>query len=239
MIYITGDKHGDYSDIEEFCIRFKTTKNDVMIVLGDNGVNYYGVKKDRRIKKRLEDLPITFIMIRGNHDKRPQDIDSYHIKFISEDSFCGQFYVQDQFPSLLFTKEFGAYRLGGKTAFVIGGAYSVDKYYRLEMYDQGHHQYHWFYNEQLSQAEKDECYAMMKKARRFDIIMSHTCPLRYTPIDRFINIIDESQVDNSMQVWLDIVESDIEYDEWFCGHWHTDRIVDKMRFMFNDVMALE
>ena len=42
-----------------------------MIVLGDNGVNYWGGKRDKALKKKLEALPITFMMIRGNHDQRP------------------------------------------------------------------------------------------------------------------------------------------------------------------------
>lgn len=53
MIYITGDKHGWYQDVDKFCTRFQTSKSDLMIVLGDNGVNYYGRQKDRRMKKRL------------------------------------------------------------------------------------------------------------------------------------------------------------------------------------------
>lgn len=35
MIYITGDKHGDYSDIFKFCFKYKTNRNDIMIILGD------------------------------------------------------------------------------------------------------------------------------------------------------------------------------------------------------------
>ena len=35
MIYLTGDTHGSFERISEFCHRFKTTKEDVMIILGD------------------------------------------------------------------------------------------------------------------------------------------------------------------------------------------------------------
>lgn len=56
-IFITGDKHGDYASVEHFCRRFNTTKEDVMVILGDNGVNYYGPSKDKRLKKSFRLCP--------------------------------------------------------------------------------------------------------------------------------------------------------------------------------------
>lgn len=32
MIYVTGDTHRNFERIEEFCIKQKTTKDDLMIV---------------------------------------------------------------------------------------------------------------------------------------------------------------------------------------------------------------
>lgn len=49
MIYITGDTHGDMSRIVRFCERMETSKEDIMIILGDVGLNYYGDGKDWRI----------------------------------------------------------------------------------------------------------------------------------------------------------------------------------------------
>ena len=39
-VYITGDKHGNYHDVAWFSSFNQTTKDDVLIILGDNGVNY-------------------------------------------------------------------------------------------------------------------------------------------------------------------------------------------------------
>lgn len=41
MIYITGDKHGDIQEIEMFAKEHKTSKDDILILLGDAGFNYY------------------------------------------------------------------------------------------------------------------------------------------------------------------------------------------------------
>ena len=39
MIYLTGDMHGDFERIEDFCSLEYTTKEDVLIILGDAGIN--------------------------------------------------------------------------------------------------------------------------------------------------------------------------------------------------------
>ena len=40
MIYLTGDTHGEFERIVEFCEHFHTVKSDVMIILGDAGINF-------------------------------------------------------------------------------------------------------------------------------------------------------------------------------------------------------
>lgn len=247
-IFVTGDKHGDYADVVKFCERWETTKDDVMIVLGDNGMNYYGYYQDRKKKKKIEKLPITFIMIRGNHDARPDKRYYKEVK-VENKLYAGTFFVEDEFPSLLFTKEFGWYSFGGAKAFVIGGAYSVDKWYRLDQYAMGYHQYKWFPNEQLS---KEEMKAAMDElvfgwpTGESVIILSHTCPMFYKPYDKLLPGINQDEVDETMEKWLDTVHDFIEEKatsdrsvwEWYCGHWHIDRRIDTFRFMYDDYLIL-
>ena len=245
-VFITGDKHGDYSDIVKFCQRWGTTKDDVMIVLGDHGLNYYGPKKDLKRKQKIEDLPITFVMVRGNHDYRAE-APAYHEVEINTDILSGTFLVEDQFPSLLFTKEFGWYKIGGKKTFVINGAYSVDKWYRLEQYHLGFHQYKWFHNEQLSQDEMisalDELTFNWPSGDDV-IILSHTCPMFYKPYDKLLPGINQDEVDETMERWLNTVldfvqeasETNSTKWEWYCGHWHIDRRIDQFRFMYDDYL---
>ena len=44
MIYYTGDIHGSTLEIVTFCIRFKPTKDDAIVILGDVGANYFGTR---------------------------------------------------------------------------------------------------------------------------------------------------------------------------------------------------
>ena len=77
MVYITGDTHRDFSRIESFCRYFETTTKDVMIILGDVGINNYGTPKDRQLKQALSRLPLTLFCLHGNHGQRPQSITGY------------------------------------------------------------------------------------------------------------------------------------------------------------------
>ena len=78
MFYITGDTHGEFSRIEQFCERIKPTRDDTMIILGDAGINYNGGWRDIHKKQRLAKLPITLFCIHGNHEMRPGTLPCYH-----------------------------------------------------------------------------------------------------------------------------------------------------------------
>lgn len=118
--------------IEAFCRQFGTCKEDVMIILGDAGINYGGGTRDRRKKEFFESLPITIFAIHGNHEQRPQSIERYAEKVW----YGGVVYWEEEYPSLLFAKDGEVFELDGKQTIVMGGAYSIDKMVRL-MYGDG------------------------------------------------------------------------------------------------------
>ena len=74
-IFLTGDKHGDFADLMSDSVRYGFTERDLLIILGDVGVNYYGTSfggtKDDRAKERLSRIPCTVLCIHGNHEMRP------------------------------------------------------------------------------------------------------------------------------------------------------------------------
>lgn len=229
MTYITGDTHGDFSRYIEFTARMAPRQDDVMIVLGDAGLNYYGNEKDRSRKKFVNDFPFMTFCIHGNHEMRPYDIPSYRTKQYRG----GTVWFEEDYPHILFAKDGEIYEFDGYSCLVIGGAYSVDKFYRLAR------GWHWFENEQPS----DEIKAYVEKqldehARTVDIILSHTCPLKYEPIEVFIQGVDQSKVDKSTEIWLDTIEESTDYRKWYCGHYHTAKLKDKLQFMFEDIDVL-
>jgi len=229
MVYITGDTHGQFQRIELFCHVMQTTKADTMIVLGDAGFNYYGGSRDAKLKKKVNAYPIRLFCIHGNHEIRPQNIPSY-----KETVFCGgRVLYEPEYPDLLFAIDGEVYKLDGFRCIVIGGAYSVDKFYRLEK------GYGWWPDEQPSPEIKATVERKLESLEhKVDIVLSHTCPRKYEPVETFLGFIDQSTVDKSTEDWMDEIEARTDYRKWYCGHYHTRKRIDRMQFMFEDFDVL-
>ena len=50
--------------------------------------------------------------------------------------------------------------------------------------------------------------------------------------------IDQSQVDESMEKYLQKVVDKTEYNALYCGHWHTEKTDGKIRILFHDIIIL-
>lgn len=226
MIYITGDKHADFREVFYFCYTNETTLDDILIILGDSGINYYANEKDYMLKNSLLQYPITLFCIHGNHEERPENINTYKTKKFHN----GIVYYEEDYPNILFAKDGEVYDFNNHKVLVIGGAYSVDKYFRLS------HGYNWYESEQPNEKTKNKVKKVLKDLdNKIDIIISHTCPYKYLPREMFLEGIDQSTVDNSTEHFLDEIEENTDYNVWYCGHYHTDKEIDKLIFMFHQI----
>lgn len=229
MIYLTGDTHGNFTRIKDFCDKMNTTKEDIMIILGDVGANFHGGLTDKQRKEFLERLPITLFCIHGNHEMRPESIDTY--REIPWNG--GTVYREDKYPSINFAKDGEVYKLDEKEVLVIGGAYSVDKQIRLLR------GWPWFPDEQPSDEIRERVERRLNDIGwKVDIVLSHTTPLKYEPIETFISGMDRSRVDTSTEEWLDKIEEKLDYRKWYCGHFHIGKKADKLQIMFEDYDTL-
>ena len=225
MVLLTGDMHGDTLRRTEAIRRYELTADDVVVILGDAGLNYYGNKKgDRHRKKRLDKAGVPIFCIHGNHEMRPSTIESYH----EIEWHGGIVYVEDEYPNLLFAKDGEVYDLDGQKSIVIGGAYSVDKWYRLQC------DLNWFPDEQPSQEIKERVERKLDELGwKIDSVLSHTCPARYTPTEAFLRGVNQASVDRSTEEWLDTIAERLDYGRWYCGHWHIDKRLEDFSFLMN------
>ena len=221
MIYFTGDTHGGYRSIIKFANRFHLLRTDVIVILGDAGYNYYGGERDAEAKLHLSHVKPTILCIHGNHEIRPANIPSYKMKEWNG----GIVWYEEEYPNLLFAKDGEIYTLNGLNYLAIGGAYSVDKHLRLRR-GAG-----WWEDEQPSDEIKRYVEEQIR-THRVDVILSHTCPRKYIPTEVFLPMVDQSTVDNSTEIWLDQIEEAVNYKAWYCGHWHTDKRIDQMHFLY-------
>ena len=92
--------------------------------------------------------------------------------------------------------------------------------------------------EQPSQKIKDKVVQTLDTCGwQVDTVLSHTCPYPYEPREAFLPMIDQSTVDDSTEKWLEEIERKLKYGHWFCGHWHIDKHIDRMHFLFHSVEA--
>lgn len=228
-IYITGDVHGDFSDLQPWCRSMKPRESDTIVLLGDTALNYFGGERDVARKKCADELGPKLFCIHGNHEMRPTEENGYELT----EWHGGKVWLEPKFPNLIFAKDGELYDFGGKKAIVLGGAYSVDKDWRIA------YGYRWFPDEQPSEeikkfAEK----RLTAEDWKVDLVFSHTCPYKYRPTEAMLHGLDQSKVDTSTEEWLDKIEDRLDYRKWYCGHWHINKQIDKMQFLFHDVRLL-
>lgn len=211
--YITGDKHGNFKDL-----KVSALGHENLIVLGDSGINYMVNKTDKnnkykytdtihssifknKIKKELSKT--TIFCIHGNHEARAETVEGYQVV-----DFCGgKAVTQKEFPNIVFGIDGEIYTFNNKQYIVIGGAYSVDKEYRLAMQSLGYSGRYWFDDEQPDDIIKKRVEDSLDSVGwKIHGVLSHTCPLKYEPTELFLPSIDQSTVDNSTEQWLDEIE---------------------------------
>ena len=226
-VWVTGDIHRNLGQLRQRIAHCK--KGDIVVLLGDVGANYLEDDRDYFFKQKMENFGITFLCVHGNHEARPESIETYRLK----DWNGGKVYVEKAFPHLLFAKSGEIFTICDKTFLIIGGAYSVDKPFRLQR------GYAWWPDEQLNEEEKD---AILKNIspvpKYFNYVCTHTAPLSCEPKEALLEAVDQSQVDKRMEIFLDEVQKRISYDKWFCGHYHIDKSAGDVEFIYEDMVKV-
>ena len=217
-VLITGDCHGKVDQrltyIQQMMTEYDPSETAI-IILGDVGFNYYKNKKDWKLKHHVGQFGYTVYCLRGNHEDRANNC---KVNMVYDSFVHGYVYMDAEFPNIIyFSDEVAEYEIMGKKILCIPGAYSVDKWYRLQ------NDWHWFAQEQLTEEEMQYAEKTFG-GKYYDFVFSHTAPLKWEPTDLFLNCIDQSTVDKTMEVWLDKFESMILWKCWCFGHYHADRI---------------
>ena len=227
MFYVTADPHGDFRHIRRFAKGEGLTRDDVIVVLGDAGINYFMNERDRQVKKLISKIPATIFCIHGNHEARPQSLPNLYRE---AEWRGGTVFMEDTVPNLLFARDGELYGLDGLRTLVVGGAYSVDKFYRLSR------GWSWFADEQPDDDVKRRVEEKLDEVGwEADCVLTHTCPHRVEPTEAFIEGIDQSSVDKTTELWLDFIEARLDYKLWYVGHWHIEKDIERFRFRFHSI----
>ena len=234
MIWYTGDIHGQVRRVREGLLRYNVQPGDTIVMLGDLGLNYHGNARDRRRKTEMEQIAknagVNFFCIHGNHDMRP-----WHVPAMREtERYGGRGWVEDAYPHIFFARDGEVFSLEGRQCIVCGGAYSVDKNWRVRM------GWTWFDDEQPSADIKRDVEAALERLDwKIDTVLTHTCPIKFTPTEAMFPGLDQSKIDKTTEQWLDTIEDRLDYNHWFCGHWHINKHAGKLHFLMENYETLE
>lgn len=258
-IMITGDKHGDRYEYQRVMHQIDNPREtDKIIVCGDAGLSY-GDFKASAAKKAMKKFPGSWIIMRGNHDDRYwaeacnieyDEKTEQPIKWVPKNNSWiitddGMYIYQKKYPNIFYVYDDGGiYTIGDYNFLFIPGAYSVDKYYRLER--------NLPYNpdEQLTKAEQERLFNLVKYYNQnrlsIDFVIGHTFPLHIEPYYRylFLDFIDQNSVDKSMEKFLQALSYDFEqnkaFKQYFGGHFHTNKeLNDKYTMLYHDIVEVE
>lgn len=226
-VYVMGDTHGDWRKMYYLCKNMND--DDIVIHVGDHGINYYGNSGDNNLKEKISKMKPTFIFISGNHDRPPEE---NCIIYKKNDIIKGDFLFEEEYPKILHCPKINIFYINDTKFLTIGGAYSIDKEYRLR------NKWNWFENEQISEEEMNT-FKQNYKGYNTDFIISHTSPEKYEPTHLFLPFIDQSKVDKRTENFLEWVETNITYKEWFLGHYHSnEQLWDKGYMLFENVKEI-
>ncbi len=230
MIYVVSDTHGKFRRVMEFLGSGPITKDDILIILGDAGFNYDAIPgSGLRRKAPVNSYDIPVLCLQGNHELRPEHIESY--REINWNG--GVVYQEERYPNLLFAKDGECYTIDGKQILVCGGAYTVFKEYRIKK------GLPWYADEQPSEEIKRQVEARLDMMDwKVDVMLTHTCPSKVVPTEKYIPGVDQSTVDKSTEEWLDRIEDRLQYDAWYCGHWHIEKQVGAIHFIYQNFVVI-
>lgn len=177
--------------------------------------------------------------MRGNHEERPQNLG---MGLEWDKNVQGPVYYESDFPNIRYLQDGGEYTINNRSILVIGGAYSVDKWYRLNDRPENTTEWTgWFKDEQLTLKEKINILEKVQ-GKHYDLVLTHTCPFSWEYLIKylFLGNIDQSKIDKSMEHFLDDVIDSITYDYYYFGHYHDDRNlpVVKATMLFEDIKEL-
>lgn len=238
MIYITGDTHGDIDRFfEEGMIYDKLDENDTLIICGDFGFiwanesNTVGFNQDNDDLDRLSYKPYTILFVDGNHENHDR------LSKYPEVERYGN--TVHKIRNNIYHLERGRiYTIEGKTFFTFGGAYSIDKYMRREGVS-------WWTGELPNKEEYERgIQAIKDDDYKVDYIITHTCPNEI--IKMCLHRIPDPH-DGELTGFFDYLMYEVDFKQWFFGHWHTDESFDfnlhkkqkKFNALYYDIVSVK
>lgn len=193
------------------------TKEDIVVIMGDAGFVWDGSATDKYWQDFLDKKPWTTFCVLGNHEAYPL------IEKLPIVDFHGTL-ARKVNNSIYYAISGEVYNLCGKKCLVVNGADSHDKAFRKEGKS-------WWEQERITQDDINKALiSLAQHGDEVDFIFSHTGG---TEVNRMLGF-----KPTHSDFMLDLVLNTADYDQHFCGHYHVDKLCDKSRILYNDIMLI-
>lgn len=223
-IVITGDMHGEFSRFDYLMRQGEETlsADDILIVCGDFGFVFLDNEREHKILDMIAEKPYKVCFCDGNHENFAV-LNALPV----EEWNGGKIHRIRQ--NIIHLMRGQVYTINGKRFFAFGGAYSIDRYMRKLN--------HTFWNEEIPNGDeyKEATENLKKVDNKVDYIITHTAPREI--IRRMGH--EPDMHDMELTGFLEWVMCEIDFKQWFFGHWHTDeKVSDKFRAIYFDYITL-
>lgn len=228
MIYLTGDTHGgiDVKKLLDPTVTASFHKEDYLIICGDFGFiwnNGHESAKEKSWLDWFDQQRWTTLFVDGNHENFPR-LYSY------PDTAWNGGIVHVIRPKLLHLMRGQVYEIDGKRIFTMGGASSHDRGpAKGQKNAKG-----WWKEELPDRAEIQTAGVNLQKYNyTVDYIITHCLPTSLQS-----EVTKGKFHPDSLTQYLQSVYQSVNYEHWYCGHYHVDRDIGKnVTILYNRIVS--
>ncbi|MGN0483198.1 MAG: metallophosphoesterase [Lachnospiraceae bacterium] len=258
MIYMTGDCHGNFERFhkkERTKVGFGKKETDIVIVCGDFGLLW---AKDQTFVyhlKWMEQLPFTLLWVPGNHENYDM-IAEYPL----EEWHGGK--VRQVIRDKVIMLERGQiFNIEGKTFFAFGGAsshdigggildkksltYETDRKKAVQSRKPFRIKHETWWPQELPSSEelKEGKRNLRRVNNQVDYVITHCGSNRMQEALGLYHIQTRQPVEwykqNCLTDYLEELEETLQYQHWFCGHYHEEVQLDaKHTILYQSVIPI-
>ena len=215
MIYFISDIHGefDFKGLKKYLDI--ATPNDLLIILGDVGLNFDATKENREFTEKFLKIKRKVAFIEGNHENF-EFLDSFPIE-----EWQGGV-VNRLTENIVRLRRGNVYNIGGYKFFTFGGCKSSPKWKQMGL---------WYDGEEPTKSECDFAIKRLENiGNKVDFILTHKYEL-------------EESGNTGCELLFSLckyLDENIAYKKWLSGHWHTiDKHDEKHLYIYNELLPID
>lgn len=222
MICITGDIHGDLSRFKNPQLK-KLKRGDALIICGDFGFIWSGDAKERKILKKLGKKKYDVLFVEGVHENF-DELNKYPISAWNGGK------IRQISGNLRQLMRGQVFNIAQKCIFTFGGGQSEENTSYLDGNEQA-----WIKEMPTDEELADGINNLNQVGNKVDYVITYEPPTKLTEFLQ-IGITDR----NHINTYLDELREKIQYEKWFFGKQHLNKLVPpKYYAIFDNVIVAD